>query len=128
QGRVLVPLIALAVMIGACVEVLLTPAHIARWLGDGAGLRGVLAGWIAGALTPGGGPIGLPLAGALARQGAALPAILTYLTSMSLLSLVRLPMEWGLLGGRVTLIRWGATFFLPLLVGVSALAWQRWAG
>ncbi len=57
-----------------------------------------------------------------------MPAILTYLTSMSLLSLVRLPMEWGLLGGRVTAIRWGATFLLPLLVGVCALAWQRCAG
>jgi uncharacterized membrane protein YraQ (UPF0718 family) len=128
QGKTLAPLIALAVVIGACVEVLLTPAQIAGWLGDGAGFRGVLSGWVAGALTPGGGPIGLPLASALARRGAALPAVLTYLTSMSLLSFIRLPMEWGLLGARVTLIRWGATLLLPPLVGVCALLWQRWSG
>ena len=126
QARSLVPLLVLAVVIGACVEVLLTPAQIAGWLGDGAGWRGVLAGWVAGALTPGGGPIGLPLAGALARRGAALPAVLTYLVSMSLLSLIRLPMEWGMLGPRITATRWAATALLPPLVGACALAWQRW--
>ena len=127
QAKTLAPLIVLAVVIGACVEVLLTPAQIAGWLGDGAGFRGVIAGWVAGVLTPGGGPIGLPLAGALARRGAAMPAVLTYLTSMSLLSLMRLPMEWGLLGPKVTAVRWGATLLIPPLVGMGALAWQRWA-
>lgn len=128
QGRVLVPLILMAVVLAACVEVLLTPAQIVAWLGDDAGWRGVLTAWLAGALTPGGGPIGLPLAGALARRGAALPALLTYLTSMSLLSLIRLPMEWGILGARLTLTRWAATVLLPPLVGGCALAWQAWRG
>lgn len=125
QAKTLVPLVLLAVVIAACVEVLLSPSQVAGWLGDGSGWRGVLAGWVAGALTPGGGPIGLPLAAALARRGAALPAVLTYLTSMSLLSLIRLPMEWGLLGGRITATRWAATALVPPLVGACALAWQR---
>ncbi len=125
QAKTLVPLVLLAVVIAACVEVLVTPEQVAGWLGDDAGWRGVLAGWVAGALTPGGGPIGLPLAGALARRGAALPVVLTYLTSMSLLSLIRMPMEWGLLGPRITATRWAATALLPPLVGACALAWQR---
>lgn len=127
QARTLIPLVLFAVVIAACVEVLITPEQVARWLGDDAGWRGVLAGWVAGALTPGGGPIGLPLAGALARRGAALPVVLTYLTSMSLLSLIRLPMEWGLLGPRITATRWAATALLPPLVGACALVWQRLA-
>jgi uncharacterized membrane protein YraQ (UPF0718 family) len=125
QGTVLVPLIALAVVIASSIEVLISPAQIASWLGDGSGLRGVFAGWIAGILTPGGGPIGLPIAGALAKRGASLPAVLTYLTSMSLLSLIRMPMEWGILGSRVTLTRWAATAFVPLIVGAGALGVQR---
>lgn len=125
QARSLVPLIVLAVLLGACVEVLLTPAQISAWLGDGAGLRGVLVAWLAGMLTPAGGPIGLPLAAALARRGAALPALLTYLTSMSLLSLMRLPMEWGLLGARLAGARWLATIALPPLVGIAALLLRR---
>jgi uncharacterized membrane protein YraQ (UPF0718 family) len=120
QGTVLVPLIALAVVIASSIEVLISPAQIASWLGDGSGLRGVFAGWIAGILTPGGGPIGLPIAGALAKRGASLPAVLTYLTS-----LIRMPMAWGILGSRVTLTRWAATAFVPLIVGAGALGVQR---
>lgn len=125
QAKVLVPLIALAVVIASCIEVLISPTQIATWLGDGSGWRGVFAGWAAGVLTPGGGPIGLPIAGALAKRGASMPAVLTYLTSMSLLSLIRMPMEWGILGSRVTLTRWAATALIPLVVGAGALGFQR---
>jgi hypothetical protein len=55
-----------------------------------------------------------------------MPAVLAYLTSMSLLSLIRLPMEWGILGSRVTMTRWAATAMIPLVVGAGALGWQRW--
>ena len=126
QAKVLVPLIVMAVVIAGCIEVLISPTQIASWLGDGSGWRGVLAGYAAGILTPGGGPIGLPIAAALAKRGASLPAVLSYLTSMSLLSLMRLPMEWGILGSRVTLTRWAATAWIPLVVGAGALGWQRW--
>lgn len=126
QGKVLVPLIALAVVIAGCIEVLISPTQIASWLGDGSGWRGVFSGFVAGILTPGGGPIGLPIAGALAKRGASMPAVLSYLTSMSLLSLMRMPMEWGILGSRVTLTRWAATAWIPLVVGAGALGWQRW--
>lgn len=125
QAKLLIPMIALAVIIASCIEVLISPSLIASWLGDGSGFRGIFAGWLAGICTPGGGPIGLPIAGALAKRGASMPAVLTYLTSMSLLSLIRLPMEWGILGSRVTLTRWAATACLPILVGVGALTVQR---
>ncbi len=126
QAKVLVPLIAMAVIIAGCIEVLISPAQIATWLGDGSGWHGVLTGFVAGILTPGGGPIGLPIAAALAKRGASMPAVLSYLTSMSLLLLMRLPMEWGILGSRVTLTRWIATAWIPLVVGAGALGWQRW--
>lgn len=125
QAKILVPMIALAVVIASSIEVLVSPARIASWLGDGSGFRGVVTAWIAGILTPGGGPIGLPIAGALAKRGASMPAVLAYLTSMSLLSLIRMPMEWGILGSRVTLTRWAATALLPLLVGAGALGVQK---
>lgn len=127
QGKVLVPLILLAVVIASCVEVLVSPAQVSGWVGEESGIRGVLAGWLAGALTPGGGPIGLPLAGSLARRGASMPVLLTYLTSMSLLSLMRMPMEWGLLGSRLCATRWAATALIPPVVGITALLWQKFA-
>jgi uncharacterized membrane protein YraQ (UPF0718 family) len=125
QALGLLPLLALAVLLAAAVEVLLPAGAVQAWLGREAGFRGVLLAWVGGILTPGGGPIGLPLVATLARQGASLPVLLTYLLSMSLLSLLRVPLEAALLGGRLTALRLGASLLLPPLVGGAALLLAR---
>jgi uncharacterized protein len=118
QGQGLV----LAVLLAACVEVLLPGEVIARWLGEASGWRGIGIAWVAGILTPGGGPIGLTLVAAVARQGASVPVILTYLVSLSTLSLIRLPLEVGILGGRMATLRVLFCLLLPPLIGVAARA------
>lgn len=120
QGQSLVPLLLLAILFAACVEVLMPAEVIGRWLGEASGARGIAIAWIAGVLTPGGGPIGLPLVVAVARQGASTPVLLTYLVSLSTLSLIRLPLEVGILGGRLAGLRVAACVLLPPLVGFGA--------
>lgn len=120
QGQGLLPLVLLAVLLAACVEVLVPGEAVARWLGEASGLRGIGIAWVAGILTPGGGPIGLTLVAAVARQGASVPVILTYLVSLSTLSLIRLPLEVGILGGRVATLRVLSCLLLPPLVGLGA--------
>lgn len=125
QALGLVPLLVLAVLLSASVEVLLPEGAVQAWLGRGSGVRGVLLAWVGGILTPGGGPVGLPLVASLWRQGASVPVLLTYLLSMSTLSLLRVPMEWAILGGRLTAVRLATSFLLPPLVGGAALVLMR---
>lgn len=113
----LLPLLLVVFLLTGFIEVLLPRATVAAWLSDSAGVRGLMLAWVAGALTPGGGPIGLPLAAALLHAGAGFGVLVTYLTSMSLLSFVRVPMEVGIYGLRLTLLRIGSSLFLPLLAG-----------
>lgn len=120
QAQGLLPLLLLAVLFAACVEVVVPADTISRWLGQESGARGILLAWLAGVLTPGGGPIGLTLVAAFARQGAAVPVLLTYLVSLSTLSLIRVPLEVGILGGRLTALRVAFCALLPPLVGVAA--------
>lgn len=120
QTQGLLPLLLLAVLFAACVEVLVPGEAVARWFGEASGVRGILLAWVAGILTPGGGPIGLTLVAALARQGASTPVVLTYLVSLSTLSLMRMPLEVGILGGRLTLLRVLSCVLLPPLVGFGA--------
>jgi uncharacterized membrane protein YraQ (UPF0718 family) len=124
-GGSLVPVLVLVIGIGAGLDVLLPSDFIQRTLGDVAGTRGILSAWLAGALTPGGGPMGLPFVATLARHGASLPVLLTYLISMSTLSILRIPMEWALLGGRLTALRYLSSLLIPPIVGLVALAVQR---
>jgi len=104
------------------VQVLLPRELVANWLSADSGWRGLGIAWVAGALTPGGGPIGLPLAAALFRSGAGLGVVVTYLTSMSLLSFIRIPMEVAIYGGKLTALRVAASVLAPPLVGLLAQA------
>jgi uncharacterized membrane protein YraQ (UPF0718 family) len=121
----LVPLLAVVFLLAGFVEVLLPRDTVAAWLSDAAGVRGLLIAWVAGLLTPGGGPVGLPLAAALQRAGAGAGVLVTYVTSMSLLSFVRLPLEIGIYGARLTGLRVLSNLFLPLLAGGLALLLGR---
>jgi hypothetical protein len=47
----------------------------------------------------------LPLAGALWRSRAGIGVLVTYMTSMSLLSFVRVPLEMGIYAARLTGLR-----------------------
>ena len=116
----LVPLLAVVFLLAGFAEVLLPRALVAAWLSDTAGVRGLLVAWVAGALTPGGGPVGLPLAAALMRSGAGAGVLVTYVTSMSLLSFVRVPLELGTYGPRLTALRIISTLVLPLVAGATA--------
>jgi hypothetical protein len=93
---------------------------VAAWLSDAAGARGLVVAWVAGALTPGGGPVGLPLAAALMRSGAGIGVVVTYVTSMSLLSFVRVPLELGTYGEQLTVLRVLSCVLLPPIAGVVA--------
>lgn len=121
----MIPLLIVVFLLAGFVEVLLPRDTVARWLSDDAGVRGVFVAWIAGILTPGGGPIGLPLAASLARAGAGTHVLVTYLTSMSLLSFVRVPMEVGVCGTRLAMVRLGSSLVLPLIAGAIAILLAR---
>jgi len=118
----LLPLLAVVFILTGFVQVLLPRELVANWLSADSGWRGLGIAWVAGALTPGGGPIGLPLAAALFRSGAGLGVVVTYLTSMSLLSFIRIPMEVAIYGGKLTALRVAASVLAPPLVGLLAQA------
>ncbi|WP_257450180.1 hypothetical protein [Archangium lipolyticum] len=122
ESVTLLPLLVVVFVLTGFVQVLLPRELVAHWLSDEAGWRGIGVAWVAGALTPGGGPIGMPLAAALVRSGAGLGVVVTYLTSLSLLSFIRLPMEVAIYGGRLTGLRLLISLLLPPVAGLLAHA------
>ncbi|MEI8259048.1 MAG: permease [Deltaproteobacteria bacterium] len=122
----LIPVLVVVFLMAGFVEVLLPREVVTKWLSDSAGFRGMGIAMVAGALTPGGGPMGLPLAAALMRAGAGAGVLVTYLTSMSLLSFIRVPMELAIYGTRLTVLRLCSSAALPLLAGLIAQSLSRW--
>jgi len=122
ETTALLPLLIIIFLFTGFVQVLLPPDIVASWLSDASGFRGIAVAWLAGALTPGGGPIGLPIAATLVRSGAGVSVVITYLTSLSVLSFIRLPLEIAVYGGRLTVLRVLASLLLPPVAGLLAQA------
>jgi len=53
----------------------------------------------------------------LLRSGAGIGTMVAFLTGWSLWAVSRLPMEVGILGWKLTLIRLASTFFFPPIAG-----------
>ena len=116
----ILPLLVFAFIIAGMVQVLIPKELISRWVGGESGLRGILIGTVAGGLTPGGPYVSLPLVAGLLKAGAGVGTMVAYLTAWSLWAVGRLPMEFGMLGWRFTLVRLACTFFFPPIAGLIA--------
>jgi len=122
-GRSLVeslPIVVLSFIVAALAQTLLPQDVVARWVGSESGLRGLLIGTLAGALTPGAPYATFPIMAGLLTVGASVATMVAFMASWSLCSLSRLPLEVGLLGWRFTALRLASTFFFPPLAGYLA--------
>lgn len=117
----ILPLIFFAMIIGGMVQILIPKDLIMHWIGAGSGARGVVIGTLAGVITPGAPYVSYPIAAALIQSGAGIPTIIAFVTSLSLLSATKIPIEIGILGINFTVFRLICTFLFPLIAGMIAL-------
>lgn len=114
------PLLVAVFAIAGLVEVLVPKEKVAALLGDKSGLRGIMLGCVAGAITPGGPYVSFPIVASIYHAGAGIGTIVAYVTAWSLWAIARLPMEIGIVGPRVTLIRVLSTLIFPPIAGLLA--------
>lgn len=116
------PLLIAAFLTAGLIQALVKREMVEEWLGSESGWRGLLLACIGGALIPGGPYAYYPIAGALLQTGAGLGVLVAFVTAKNLWSISRLPMEFALLGPRLTLIRFAITFIFPPVVAITAQA------
>lgn len=121
------PVLLPAFVLAGMASTLITRDAIVQWLGQDAGLRGLLLGTAAGAVTPGGPFIAFPLLAVLLKSGASVGAVTSYLTAWALLGIHRVAaLEIPILGWRFALVRYAASLLVPVLTGFLAqLLWVK---
>ena len=111
--------LALGFVLAGLLEVLIPAPVLSRWLGTEHTGRGILVGWAAGLVMPGGPYLVFPVVANLFRNGAAPGPLITLLTAKTLVSPVRmLTYEAPLLGWPLTLARFVPGVLLPPVLGV----------
>ena len=121
----ILPLLIFAFIIAGMVQVLLPHEAIAKWIGNESGIKGILIGTVAGAFTPGGPYVSMPIVAGLLRSGASMGTMVAYMTGWSLWAFSRLPLEVGILGWRFAFIRMISVLILPPIAGLLAQGISR---
>jgi uncharacterized membrane protein YraQ (UPF0718 family) len=120
------PIVVTAVLMGAYVQRLVTPALARRWVGRESGFRGLLLATVAGTLTPGGPFAAFPLVVGLYHAGASLAVCVTYVTAWGVLGLQRVFVwEIAFFGAEFVLLRLLVSLPLPFIAGYLTLALFR---
>lgn len=114
------PLLVFAFILAGMAQVLIPAELIAKWIGEESGFKGIIIGSLVGGFLPGGPYVTLPIIVGLAKIGASVPVLVATITGWSLIALARLPMDIGILGPRLALIRLASTFMLAPLAGLLA--------
>jgi uncharacterized membrane protein YraQ (UPF0718 family) len=113
-------LLVLGFVLAGLVQVLIPRELITRWLGDEAGIKGILIGCVVGGLVPGAPYATFPLVGSLYHAGASLGAVVGFVSAWALWSVSRLPVEMALIDPRPALVRYAVTFLVPPVAGLLA--------
>ena len=116
----ILPLLIFAFIVAAMIQLLVPSQLISRWIGAESGWRGLMIGAALGGIVPGGPYAALPIAAGLVRTGAGLATCVAFLAGWALWSIPRLPMEFGVLGWKLTMARYAATFVFPPIAGLIA--------
>ncbi len=109
----------LGFILAGLLEVLIPQPVLSRWLGAERLGQGIVVGWAAGLVIPGGPYLFFPIAANLFRSGAAPGPLIALLTAKTLVSPIRmLTYEAPLMGWPLTLARFIPGVLLPPVMGV----------
>ncbi|MEM7552684.1 MAG: permease [Cyanobacteria bacterium P01_A01_bin.84] len=120
------PVLVVAMLISGFTDVLLPKALVERWLSDASGWHGIALAYLAGILTPAGGVIGLPLVATFYKAGVGSSVLITYMTSMTTISLLRIPLELSFCGWQLTSLRVTVSLVLPIIAGILGRFLSPW--
>lgn len=109
----------LGFVLAGLLEVLIPQPVLSRWLGAEHLGQGIVVGWAAGLVIPGGPYLFFPVAANLFRSGAEPGPLIALLTAKTLVSPIRmLTYEAPLMGWPLTLARFIPGVLLPPVMGV----------
>lgn len=97
----------------------LTPREwLSRYLGEQSGFLGVLTAGLVGAVVMIQSFVVMPLAGSLLQAGASVTVIATFITTLTMVGVVTLPVEIAEMGKRFALWRNLLSFIMALVIGL----------
>lgn len=113
----LIPQMLLIILLVSLLKEFISPDAISNWLGSHSGVLGILSAALTGTETYIPSIIAFPLAASLLRQGAIVTTITTFITTLTMIGLITLPLKIKELGKPIALLRNSLGFLFAILIG-----------
>ncbi|MFB0507512.1 MAG: permease [Thermodesulfobacteriota bacterium] len=117
--RIVFPRLLLGFALAGIIQVMIPTEYIAKIIGEGSGLKGILFATVAGAVTPGGPFMNFPIVAALYKSGASVGPLAAYLTAWAIIGINRtLVWEIPFMGAHFAFARYLSCIIFPLVIGI----------
>ena len=94
------------------------PHQISKFIGEQSGIGGVLLIGAVGALMHIPALLSFPLAASLLESGASVTAVAAFITTLTMIGMVTLPLEIKELGKKMALLRNGISFVIAIIIAL----------
>ena len=116
----ILPILIAAFVVVGLIPVIIPKNAISMWIGEAAGMRGIMIGSVAGGLMTGPPYAVFPIISGIFKQGAGIGATVAFLTSWSTWQLARLPLVIALFGPKFTIVWVVSTIIFIPIAGLIA--------
>jgi len=115
--RIIPAILTITLIIGLTLG-FLTSGDISGFIGDQSGIGGILIIGAAGALLYIPALIAFPLGGSLLENGASVTAVAAFITTLTMVGTITLPIEIKELGKKMALLRNGLSFIVAIVIAL----------
>ncbi len=92
------------------------PEQISRFVGEQSGIGGVLIVGVVGAFMHIPALLSFPLAASILESGASITAVAAFITTLTMIGVITLPLEIKILGKKMALLRNGLSFAIAIII------------
>ncbi|MFW5946742.1 MAG: permease [Candidatus Natronoplasma sp.] len=110
---VLIIIVIIGLMLG-----FVPPSEISRFVGEQSGIFGVLLVGLVGSILHIPALVAFPLSASMLESGATVTAVAAFITTLTMIGMVTLPMEIKILGKKFALLRNGISFVIAIMIAL----------
>ncbi|MCD6481981.1 MAG: permease [Thermoplasmata archaeon] len=114
----MLPMVFIIIIIIGLLLGFVPPDQISKFVGEQSGMTGVLIVGAAGAVLHIPALLSFPLAASLLEEGASVSAVAAFITTLTMIGTITLPLEIKELGKKMAILRNGISFVIAIIIAL----------
>ncbi len=114
----ILPMVFIIIILIGLILGFVTSDQISRFIGEQSGFLGILLIGIVGTLLHIPSLLSFPLAASLLENGASISAVTAFITTLTMIGVITLPLEIKELGNKIALLRNGLSFIIAIIIAL----------